>query len=39
MAESTSQHQQVIALVKEALSGGGLDNITAMLVRITGLER
>lgn len=39
MAESTSQHQQVIALVKEALSGGGLDNITAMLIRITGLER
>ncbi len=38
-AESTTQHQQVIALVKEALAGGGYDNITAMLVRIAGLER
>lgn len=38
-AETTSQHQRAVALVQEALANGGYDNITALLVRITALER
>lgn len=36
---SEEPHDQAVALMKAALNAGGCDNITALLVRIAGIER